>query len=290
LSGIGLPTPMPAQIASADSWQWSADFNWGSSAIVQTNARESLLVDAETRELRFNLTRTIAERWAVQLQMPYRYTGAGNLDSFIDSWHDFFSLPEGMRSDLPRDQFRIRYERDGVALIDADESSEGLADITAALGYQWITNERSRVTAWLTLDLPSGDAEKFTGNGSTDISLALAGEQRLSTRWTAFAQAAVTHVGESDLLEDRQRSVVWSGLAGVGANVWRGLDLKLQLDAHTAVIDESSLDYLSDALVLTVGGTWKFRSGWQLDVGVSEDIAVETSPDVVFVIGVRQAR
>ena len=290
LAGYGLPTALSSRLPFADSWDWSSDFNWASSAIVQHAESESLLVDAETREVRFNLTRSMGERWAVQLQLPYRYTGAGNLDSFIDSWHDFFSLPEGHRSDLPRDQFRIRYERNGVTLIDADTSSEGLADVTAALGYQWVSNERTHVSAWLTVDLPTGNADKFNGNGSTDVSLALAGEQRLSKRWTGFAQAAVTHLGDGDLFGDQQRSIAWSGLAGVSADVWRGLELKMQVDAHTAVIDDSTLDYLNDAVILTVGGAWKFKSGWQLDLGVSEDIAVETSPDVVFVIGVRRTR
>ncbi|HKQ31266.1 MAG TPA: DUF3187 family protein, partial [Burkholderiales bacterium] len=60
-----------------------------------------------------------------------------------------------------------------------------------------------------------------------------------------------------------------------------------QLDAHTSAYD-SNLDFLGDAVVLTVGGDYRFSSGWRLDLGVSEDIAVEHSPDVVFVIGVKQ--
>jgi hypothetical protein len=77
-------------------------------------------------------------------------------------------------------------------------------------------------------------------------------------------------------------------MAGVGVQVWRGLSLKAQIDAHTAVYD-SDLDYLSDAVVLTVGGDYLFQSGWRLDLGVSEDLAVEHSPDVVFVAGIKQS-
>jgi hypothetical protein len=69
--------------------------------------------------------------------------------------------------------------------------------------------------------------------------------------------------------------------------VWRGLSLKAQIDAHTAAFD-SDLDFLGDAIVLTVGGDYRFTSGWLMDIGVSEDIAVEHSPDVVFVLSVKR--
>jgi hypothetical protein len=290
LAGYGIPMPLPAHISSDDSWQWNANFNWASTAIVQTSSRESLIVDAETRELNLTVGHSLGDRWLIQLQLPYRYTGGGNLDSFIDSWHDFFNLPQGVRPDLPRDQFRIRYQRDGQTLIDTSTSKQGLGDVTVAAGYRWIETPMSDVSAWLTVDLPTGDADDFTGDGTTDVSLALAGEHRFAERWSVFAQGAGTYLGDSKVFSAHQRNVVLSGLAAVGVNVWRALELKLQLDAHTAIVDRSEMDYLNDAAILTMGGAWKFRSGWQLDMGVSEDIAVERSPDVVFVFGLHRAR
>jgi hypothetical protein len=288
LAGFGSPGPMPAHIPAANSWDWAADFNWASSAIVQSSSRESLIVDAETRELRLSLAHSFGDRWAVRLEAPYRYTGAGTLDSFIDSWHDFFSLPEGMRPDLPQNDLRVAYERDGETIVDARSSAQGIGDVSAAVGYQWRSDEDSSLAAWLRIELPTGDADDFAGSGGTDVSLAIAGEHRIGERWAAFGQATVTYLGHSDLFAQQQKDLVWSGLAGIGVDVWRGLELKAQLDAHTASFDDTDLDYLSEAVILTVGGAWKFRSGWQLDLGVSEDIAVDASPDVVFVIGVRR--
>ncbi len=288
LAGAGLPGPLPAQLPSAGRWDWTADFNWASTAIVQTSAREALIVDAETRELRMSLSHAWSRHWSLRVEVPYRHTGAGTLDGFIDGWHDFFGLPEGVRPDLPRDQLRIRYVKDGSTLIDVTRSSQALGDVSASIGYQWFADDRGSVAAWLSAEFPTGDSHDLTGNGSTDVSFALAGQRRFGGRWTAFGQVAATASGKSDLFPD-QESVVWSGLAGLGVNVWRGLELKAQLDAHTASV-ESDLDYLGDAVILTIGGAWKFRSGWQLDLGVSEDIAVDASPDVVFVLGLRRSR
>src|SRR5690606_20451954 len=132
------PMPMPARIVPRE-WTLETAVNWASTALMQDSASETLLVDAETRELRVRLMRPIAERFAIQLQVPYRYTGAGTLDAFIDSWHDFFGLPSGARARLPQDQFRIAYFRDGVLRTDISSSSSGLADVSLDFGYSLLS-------------------------------------------------------------------------------------------------------------------------------------------------------
>jgi hypothetical protein len=285
LTGFGFPTAMPAVAPYGLSGR--VDLFWGSTALMQERGDEALLVDAETREARLTLQGSFAETgigW--QLQIPYRYTGGGSLDSFIDSWHDTFGLPDGARSALPRDQIGIAYTRAGTRELSINSSTSGLADIQAAVGYSLPVD--ASLTAWLTVKLPTGDADELTGSGGTDVSLLLASQHRLSDRWSVFGQAAATYLGDGDLLPDQQRSVVWSGMAGISAQAWRRLSLKAQIDAHTAAYD-SNLDFFSDAVVLTVGGDYYFESGWRLDLGVSEDIAVEHSPDVVFILGVKQS-
>ena len=288
LAGFGLPSAMPTRMADEDRrWGGALDVFWGSTALLQQNGGETLIVDAETREARLTLQAPIAERFALQLEVPYRYTGAGNLDGFIDGWHDAFGLPDGARSELPSNAFNITYVRGQSRGFAMTSSASGLADIQASLGYDVIATKASAVSAWLSVKLPTGDADKLTGSGATDVSLLLAGERQLDDTWSVFGQGAVTWLGDGDLLTYRQRSVVWSGLAGVSGHVWRGLALKAQIDAHSAAF-HSDLDFLNEAVVLTVGGDYRFASGWLMNIGVSEDIAVEHSPDVVFLFGVKR--
>ena len=281
--------PMPAHVAAPGQWQAAAVFNWGNSAIAQSDRSESLVVDAETQELRLTLGRGFGDRWMLQLQLPYRYTGAGSLDGFIDNWHDMFNLPEGARRDFPQDQFRIAYARDGIVALDRQRSASGIGDLSMDAGYQLWTDTDSSVAAWLSVKLPTGNADEFTGSGSTDAALIIAGEHRFGESWSAFGQVGVTYLGNGDRLTEQQRNVVWSGLAGLSVNLWRGLEFKLQFDAHSAVFDDTALDFLGDAGILTVGGSYRFQSGWTLEAGVSEDIVVDASPDVVFVVGIKKA-
>jgi hypothetical protein len=287
LAGFGLPTAMPARIHAAERWSLAADLNWGSTSLLQAAPDEGLIVDAETRELRVGLQRSLGNGLALQLQVPYRYTGAGELDGFIDDWHDFFGLPEGDRSQLPANWLRIAYEREDNVLVDIDSPHSGLADITASLAFGLASSATTAAAAWISIKLPTGDADELTGSGATDASVVLSATHRFGERWEGFGQASVTWLGEGELLPAQQRSIVWSGMAGIAWRAVRGLHLKAQIDAHTAAFD-SDLDFLGDAVLLTVGGDYRFESGWRLDMGVSEDIAVETSPDVVLIIGVRR--
>jgi hypothetical protein len=287
LAGFGLPSALPARLTS-DAWSVATDLNWASTALVQRAGAELLIVDAETREARVTIGRAWSSGFAARLELPYRYTGGGVLDPAIDNWHDLFNLPAGARSSMPRDRVRIVYERAGATLIDIDSSVSGLADASLDFGYSLRSTTATAAAAWLSIKLPTGDADRLTGSGATDVSLAIAGEHRLSDTWSVFGQGGVTWLGEGDRFSQQQRDFVWSGVAGVGWRAWRGLQLKAQLDAHTEVFDDAGLDFLGPALVLTVGGDYRFASGWRLDVAVSEDVAVESASDVVFVFGLRR--
>src|SRR5690606_17915283 len=133
LAGFGLPSPLPARIEprESDSARWSiaADLNWASTALVQTSARETLIVDAESRELLIAVQRSLSPQTALRIAAPWRYTGGGSLDSFIDDWHQWFDLPEGARPALPRDRLRIAYARDQTTRLDSRYAGHGLGDV-----------------------------------------------------------------------------------------------------------------------------------------------------------------
>ena len=288
LAGFGLPAALPARL-SGETWTLAADLNWASVSLVQRAGSEQLIVDAETREARLTIGRSWSSGFAAQVQIPYRYTGGGVLDSAIDSWHDFFGLPQGTRAFSPQDRIRIAYGRGNTVIFDVRTPQTGLGDISLDFGRSLHSTDSGAVAAWASIKLPSGDADRFTGSGATDASLAIAAEHRLGENWSAFGQAGVAWLGEGERLAARQRDFAWSALAGIGWRAWRGLELKAQLDAHSAVFDEAELDFLGEAFVLTFGGDYRFASGWQLDLAVSEDIAVESASDVVFVLGLKKA-
>jgi hypothetical protein len=285
LGGFGLPMPMPAR-TPAEAWSAAANLNWASTALVQADAGDVLIVDAESKELQLSLVRRLSDRWSVGLALPYREIDGGSLDGFIDDWHDAFGLPEGARPSLPEDRLWVRYSRAGTTILDTEEAAEGFGDATVTLAYQLVDRPASALSIGLGIKAPTGEDHWFYSSGASDISAIVSAEHALGERWSLSGQAAATWLGDGDLLPAQQRELVWSGHGALAWRAARGLELIAQVDAHTRVFEDSQLDFFDDALVLSLGGAYHLSSGWSVHVGVSEDIAVEQSPDVVFILGV----
>jgi hypothetical protein len=284
---FGLPSPLPARLPAAGSSALAGVVNWSNFAVTETAGESSFTLDGEVIDTRLHVDHAFRERWAVHGELAYRSLSEGSLDGAIENWHDVFGLPSGSRTHLPQDQLLLDYQVGASTLFRVDEGTSGIADIPIAIGYALHASDSSAVSAWLSVKTPTGKAEDLTGSGALDVALSIAGERAFAERWEVFGQANVAWLGAGDFLEDAQESYAWSAMAGVTWNAWRTLDLTVQLDANSAVLD-TGLDGLDgDASVLTFGGSYTTSGAWQFDVGVSEDIDVDASPDVVFNLGVR---
>jgi hypothetical protein len=94
-------------------------------------------------------------------------------------------------------------------------------------------------------------------------------------------------MSRGDVLPDQQNQLAGFGTVGLGWGPTEWISLKVQLNAHTALYHGSSLDELSKhALMLVGGGALRLPGDYLLNIGVSEDVAVATSPDVAFHLGV----
>ena len=278
----GLPLPLPARLASDGAGRYGLVLNWSNTATVESSGRWEATVDAETVDLRLRGEVAFGERWSVMAELPWRSTGGGSLDGAIESWHDFWGLPEGDRKNMPQDRYLIEAQVDGQPVLLYDDDASGIADIPLRLGYQLLADERSAVSAWLSVDLPTGDADDLLGSGATDVVASVAAQSQVAESWQLFGQFDVAWLGDGDILPTYQQSWVVAGLAGVTWNAWRALDLTLQLYANSQVFDIPVTALSGDAVVLGFGGTWRTEHGWRFDIGMNEDVQVEASPDATF--------
>ena len=283
----GLPLPLAARLPGAGSGSIGAALNWSNIATTDTTDRRSYTLDGEVFEVRLQAGYALGERYVVQGQLAWRQLSGGSLDSLVESWHDLFGLPNGSRDRLPEDALLIEYRSGESTLLLVEHESSGMADLPLAFGYQLAASEQGAVATWLTIKVPTGKAADLTGSGAVDVALSLAGERQLSERWQLFGQANVAWLGEGDVLTDLQQDFAGSLLAGATWNAWPSLELTAQLEANTAVMDTGT--YLDgDAVVLTLGGRYRSNSGWMFDFGFSEDLQIDASPDIVFVLGVQR--
>jgi hypothetical protein len=278
----GLPGVLPARLPAKGGGSASLVMNWANTYETDDSGDRAYTMDAETMEWRVIGEYGLTDRFALRAELPWRKLDGGSLDGFIESWHSTFGLPNGGRDDAPEDRLLIQYTEGAVTQLQIDRDGSGLADIPLAVGYQVSASEKTAVSAWLSVKLPTGDAQDLTGSGSTDVALSVAAQTQLAERWQLFGQFDLAWLGEGDVLPQMQEDYAWSALAGVTWNPWRALDLTVQFSGNSKIFSDTGTTLDGDAVVLGFGGSWRTAGGWKFDLGFDEDVQVGASPDFVI--------
>ena len=290
---VGLPTmPDLSQFDSDNkrrlSWGVYADFTNFFAATA--NSREVCIIDGESYRYSAHLSLRLGEKSLLQFKFPYNIYFGGGMDAGIESWHTTFSLPEGGRQEYPRDLLRFYYKRDNRVLFDYQKSSKGALDSSLRYVYRLSSRNKSLINSFfLHVEFPNGDKSEWRGNGHSDIAMGWATAQRLNFfthASTYYYDYGLLFPGKLEMLETQQNPVVGFGALGLALNARQWLQLKAQLDVNTKIIRDSRAQELGgEAAQLTLGGDILFPA-WRLEIGVSEDLIIDASPDVTFHLGI----
>lgn len=283
----GLPSPTSATIVAPGRLVSSWSANISNTININNTSNESLFVDAETYQGNLVLDYGVNERWSLRVELPYIRHTPGSLDSAIEGYHDLFGFPEGHRPNYPRDQLLIRYQRDGVEQLQLDQSASGVGDVMLITGRQLQSSENSASSIWSGIKLPTGDNDKLTGSGATDLSIWLAGRRILGEQLQVYGTAGLLALGKGDVLTDIQEDHAFFGSAGAQWLYSERLALKAQFEWHTRFYRDTGAKFLGDVLQVTFGFGWAFSPAVYFEFAVAEDIKVEASPDVNFHFSLR---
>jgi len=286
----GLPTSRSAELAAAGTFSTALQLEFSNNFTVSDKETESIFIDGETHRMNFQLRVGVSDKWELGLDVPYLSHDGGSLDGFIDSWHDFFGLPDGGRSGYPEDQLRFSYERNGQMMVDLNQAKDGLGDVSLNAMYQLPSTATRHWALRSQLKLPTGDAEDLLGSDSTDVALALHVSDRSwfeKTGIVLHGSVGLLWMDEAAVLDNIRKDWVVYGSTTLAWQACERVSLKLQLDAHTAFYDSGLKELGSASAQLALGGAIKLSESWVVDLAVTEDIVTETAPDVVFLIGIK---
>jgi len=285
----GLPAQESATVLPKGGNLGRIALDVASNNAIDNSSRESILLDGESWRTTLTVRRGFYDRFEAGIDLPIVAVGGGVLDSFIESWHDFFGLPQGGRKEEPRNRLSYRYVNDGEERLHVVDSRVGIGDLRLHGGYQLYEDRADgrAVALRASLKLPTGESGRLLGSGSTDLALWLSGQQDIP--FESLGSAAVwgslggLAKSRGDVLPDQQRYLVGFGTFGAGWSPWRPVAFKVQVSGHTPFYNGSDLEELNAfSLLLLTGGTVAFTDTASLDIGVSEDVMVNRSPDVAF--------
>jgi hypothetical protein len=287
----GLPTHLGDQPPEAGKLRFTLDNSLASSYFTTQNGTSSLLLDGETWRTGLRFDYSVSDELAIAVTIPFISHNGGFLDSFIEDWHHIFGLPQGGRTDAPRNRILYRYQENGVDQLLLDENARGIGDLQLEVSSSQTAIEATRFH--LALKLPTGDPDRLLGSGAPDLSLLAARTHRFDTEYGHFGLSSSlggSWLGQGDVLPSRQRrGVIFARLCG-GWQPYSWLATQLCIDGHSGLYRGTGLKVLDDpALILTGGFSLQPDDDWELELTLSEDLSVGASPDVVFQINVRHS-
>lgn len=293
---FGLPAAGDAAVLPKGEFSALLAADVASNFAQDSTLRENILLDGENYRFTLALRYGITDRFEAGIDIPYVGQGGGFLDSFIIGWHRFFGLPQGGRTEAPHNRLLYTYSKDGQNRLLINDSDFDIGDIRLYGGMQLYNdggkNPRS-VALRASIKVPTGDSRELHGSGSTDFSLWLtASDDYQLPAWlghfTIFGAAGGMGMTNGDVLADQQRNVAAFGTFGFGWGPAQWIALKAQVSGHTPFYQSDLRELGKDSLQLIVGGTLAFSSQTSLDIGVSEDVIVRTSPDVAFHLALKR--
>ena len=285
---FGLPSLDNSPLTEAGKWRMNVITNISNTYDITTGINEQIANDVETFRGSLIVNYGLRNNWQLSLEVPYISHNSGFLDDFIHDWHDFFHMPQNDRTKDNSDQLDVSYLSGSGTSFNLPGSESGLGDIRINGSYTRPWEDRALIFS-TELKFPTGDYDKLTGSGGYDFSvgLTLNDPQSLGKyRVTLYGGLAGVFLGDIDgELAAVQNNFALAGRVGIGWQAAKIIQLKLQLDALSALYDSDLKELGDPALQLVMGGSLTFTDDVYLDISVAEDISTSTAADVVFQLG-----
>jgi len=270
----GFYLPLPSDSRPDSGKVLSATVLISNTLNVEHTSHESLFVDGESDALDLTYENALTQRWRYRFSVPIVHDSSGFLDSAIDTWHELFGFHRGSRPFYPKSRFG--YEYSGNGKISLNHPQTNLGDLAADVGWYAADDARRTVSLWGGLKAPTGSVSDLTSDGAWDGAL----WAHTAIRWPKWQLAAELGVAQpfgDEIFAGRRtapqvsrvlRPLVHSS-GVVAARSTRRPNRPRRRQRYS--LSRPSLQ-------LTVGAVRRLRGRWRMQMGLTEDAAVNTAP------------
>ncbi len=256
-------------------------------------SQQRIVLDGETYYTLFSLRWGISNRFEMGIDVPYMTHNKGVLDNFIEDWHRIFSFSNKERQEMDRNQLNYLFEGKKKP-FHVHRHQTGMGDLLLNAAVS-LSNRKRKHFHFAALrmgwKLPTGDPDTLHGSGNSDFYLSINAQDTMMEKafpLAIYGGAGLLITGKSKILPVEQRHHIGFGSIGAGKSIWEWLDLKAQIDAHTAFYKNDSQQLGVFSAQLVMGGTVHLPYQIQSDLGISEDIIKDTAPDLIFHLALRR--
>lgn len=213
------------------------------------------------------------------------FTG-GELDGFIEGFHDVFGLGQHGRTGVPRGEYRVYVRSDGREVYRDSSPGLGLGDVVLSSKTLLAPGPRPwQVALDVAVKLPLGDPDELLSSGHTDV-----GVQLIASRYYQSAcvhgAIGVLRLGPHDLLGTPEQFLA-SGMLAYEQGLSQSLSAIVQLTVSQSPFRSLHLQDLSEVSYQTsLGAKYRFGKNYVLFVALTENLVhFDNTADVGFHLG-----
>lgn len=280
---FGLPVAAPRTVQTLE---WQVSIEHSNQFAGGQAGDERLLLDGETTRLSISHRQRLGTCWQGEVTLPFISHSEGEFDRAIDDWHQFFSLPDANRDGTDFNSLTYLYEDAEGVRHNVTRPQSGIGDAQLAVQYDLSCGSTADITPAASIlragiKLPTGNANEIRGSGEVDV---FADWQspiwRIRDRWYGGMSLGILFNSSTDRFASQEDVAVYGSL-GAQFAAWQKLRFIAQLDGHSAFY-KSQLRELGDpAFNLAVGARYLLSAAHTLELSISEDAAIDTTPDIV---------
>lgn len=226
--------------------------------------------------------------WGAYLTIPVLSFQNGWYDRAIEAFHGEFGFSTANRELLPRHDFQVVVSTAGGELITLEPPSSGLGDPVLGVRYSLFDRpERWNVLFEAAGKFPWRDDRPFLSSGRADGGLQLSLQRFFGRHALYLSTSGVFMDGSDSPANPDLETWIPSAVAAWEFEITRRTNGILQLYASPSVIQESTVEELTEDKYLLTAGLQAERGGWFYRIALTENLAnFENTPDVGVTLSV----
>ncbi len=281
--GMSFPAPRSAVVLERGSNMIVLNTSLANHFVIQESENERLFLDGQTTKITVEWRRSLTDKLDISLSIPMISQNNGFLDNEISNWHNFWGLPDGDRQYFQNDELSYSYQTPSINL-DFSSPRTGVGDIALFSNYLIFSSPVLKASFSSGIMFSSGERNSFLGTGSEHISFAthLSGlNQDINGFEWNFHAGYVYSTSDWFAMKNTERLRWFSGVS-LTKKISERFSALIQLDAHHRLANNAIKPLGRLAAILSLGLRYKISGKWIFDISFSEDIEVESAPDITF--------
>lgn len=251
-------------------------------------------IDVEVLEAAFKVRKELSSDMDVGLEVPVVSLRSGFMDHPLNSYHSAMHFGDYGRSMRPDNAFLYKLTRNGSTVIEGEANAISIGDVRAAFkrvvfnSPSLVNNAPMIVSIEGSVELPTGNAKKGFGSGSTDAGIAVLADIGLSSYLTAYVNLGAVAPGPLRAHETVKLKGYYFVGAAMEAAVSQSFSAIIQAHYVTAPLPFTGIGALDrGGVVLTFGGRVDMGER-TFEIGITEDPNTSSAPDFSATFNVKQ--